>query len=267
MKRERLLPMPATMRPLGSVVSFLALSCVVSGVAGVHGNARAQPQPTHYGSSTGSSSGIPTDHTAHTARSGRVYDVPFERFSVSVRGGPYRPAARGFDDFFSRSELLWGVDFDLFLLRWKGYARLGLGMGAGWSKFKGDTFDGSGQKTDENSVMQSFPLTGHVTLLITALPTYLRIPLVVSVRGGVLGNRWRLKTGEDTSATGLQGGIAWAGRVGLDLNSLDPAAARRLREDWKIQRTYLFGEIMGLQGNSSPDLSDTTWQAGIAFTF
>ena len=57
-------------------------------------------------------------------------------------------------------------------------------------------------------------------------------------------------------------------RFALELDFIEPRAARRLDEDWGINHSYLFVELYGsLLGSSIPMRDAFTWSAGLGLTF
>ena len=72
----------------------------------------------------------------------------------------------------------------------------------------------------------------------------------------------------DSVGSGRSIGLRWGVTFALELDFIEPRAARRLDEDWGINHSYLFVELYGsLLGSSIPMRDAFTWSAGLGLTF
>ena len=71
-----------------------------------------------------------------------------------------------------------------------------------------------------------------------------------------------------SQGSGRSLGLRWGVMFALELDFIEPRAARRLDEDWGINHSYLFVELYGsLLGSSIPMRDAFTWSAGLGLTF
>jgi len=220
----------------------------------------------------------------------RSYRSP-QHFAVEFKLGPYAPridsefdGATPFADLFDsgtgvmfRGELDWQI--------WRGFGSVGVGASLGYytksaAPFVDDGGTGQPASGDERVAGE----TSIALLPISLLAVYRfdpaadrwHIPLVPYVKLGLNYTLWWIRKGdgdvasyEDSDAKG--GTLGWQINLGvaLRLDVLEPRAAKTLDADVGVNHSYIFFEMLHVDGFSSEALQvgDTTWMAGLSFEF
>ncbi len=197
-----------------------------------------------------------------------------ENFTLELRAGPYQPnmAAGIFATNFRGDQgPLVALELDVHLLRIPYFGVLGVGMGAGWVEWTGPARATTSANVGETG-LSVVPVTGVAVLRIDALSRHLRFPLILSAKFGVDAGFWKTGTAGITDAEGWSAGIRWSAQAALQLDFLEPRAARRLDEEWGINHAEIFFELYqsqlgGFNQNRMLQLQALTWSTGLGFTF
>ena len=152
---------------------------------------------------------------------------------------------------------------------------LGVGVRGGWARYRaracGMTPDGAldcDNRSDEREKFTLLPLSIMAILKVDVLAREFDFPLVISGKLGLDTIFWRSRRGGDSQGSGRSLGLRWGVMFALELDFIEPRAARRLDEDWGINHSYLFMELYGsLMGSSIPMRDAFTWSAGLGLTF
>ena len=224
----------------------------------------------------------------------RSYESP-QYFAFEFKLGPYKPnidsefdgAASPYADLFGDSSaLLFRGEFDVQFVRLAG--SLGIGFSAGYARDSAAALvDTGGTGTPSDSSERSAGTTKIELVPISLLAVYrfdwlarrLSIPLVPFAKAGFNYTIWRIKRGDGSTAS-VDGDDASGGSAGfqfnlgmaLQLDVLEPSAAKTLDSDMGINHSYVFIELVhctadGFGSDEKLNVGDTTWQAGLAFEF
>ena len=201
-----------------------------------------------------------------------------ERFDWQLHIGPYTPYV-GSDAF---SQIFGGdggpmvaMELDGHIVRIPYVGVLGVGVRGGWARYRaracGMTPDGAldcDNRSDEREKFTLLPLSIMAILKVDVLAREFDFPLVITGKLGLDTIFWRSRRGGDSQGSGRSLGLRWGVMFALELDFIEPRAARRLDEDWGINHSYLFMELYGsLMGSSIPLRDAFTWSAGLGLTF
>jgi len=196
-----------------------------------------------------------------------------ERFILEVRVGPYRPdraEVPAFNTFFSDDVgPLLALELDVIAYRLDEILYVTGAGGIGTVTFDGNTLDQLGEETSEETKFSMIPLNLLATVRIDALARRLSVPFIVTGKLGYQWARWSTESGDVNDESGWSVGLLWAVQLGLDLDTFEPAAARNMDEEWGINHSFLFFELMSFMpsDDSLPVGDDLTWTAGLGFMF
>ena len=224
---------------------------------------------------TGTVHADPEDWTAPP-----TYSASPEHFGLELRLGVYHP--EGLGPAFSSPEYFGGdfgpmLSFELHYFPWRiPYIGLvGAGGGLGWSQWDtpspGSTpTGGETQETDRN-VFEIITVRPFLLLRFDTLARELNFPIVITPKIGLDVAHWLTSAGGSSEADGWSIGPRFAGKVSLELDFLEPRAARQLDEEWGINHSEIFFELYysmagELVGGQLP-MSGWGWAAGLGFTF
>ena len=194
-----------------------------------------------------------------------------ENFTLELRIGTFQPPISSLNTRFN-GDLgpAIGLQFDWQALRIPYVGALGVGAGFTWVEWTGGRATGN----DEDTVGMSLTTLRAVAVLrVDVLARELDIPLVLTGRFGVDTGYWATSTQDSDrqSADGWTAGLHWSAQAALELDFLEPRAARRLDDDWGINHTYVFGEVygshLGMFSDRMLPLGQISWAAGLGFTF
>lgn len=168
---------------------------------------------------------------------------------------------------------LLSTELDLFLFKIPFVGRFGLGARAGWTSHSGRALPAGvdpeeedlEQDVGESSRLTLLPITPLAVLRIDVLARELGIPVIFAAKIGMDIIPWRVSRGGTTDAKGVEYGLRWGAQVGLELDFLEPRAARRLDDEWGINHTFLFFEIFGSTAEFFGD--NFSWTAGLGIVF
>ena len=205
-----------------------------------------------------------------------TFEPSDENATFELRAGSYRPSlGAAFDASFSGDLGPWiGGELDLHAVRIPYIGPLSLGAAVGWSEWTGNAaiLSGSAGANAGQTGLSLVDFAVLAVLRVDALSRHLDIPFVLSGKVGPDLGYWRTGTGTQLQGEGWSVGLRWAAQLALELDFLEPRAARRLDEAWGINHSALFFEVLGSSmGQWStrqlPLGSDLAWTAGLGFTF
>ncbi|MBX3273260.1 MAG: hypothetical protein KF729_23560 [Sandaracinaceae bacterium] len=200
-----------------------------------------------------------------------------ENFGIELRIGMYRPEGLG-DEFFSGNYFGGDVgphlslQFHYYPFQVPYLGLFGIGASLGWSQW--DTLrPGGGAVDTERNVFELLVLQPMVLWRFDTLAREVGIPIVLTPKIGWDFARWLTSPGTpaNPSPAGLSMGFRFSGKVSLELDFIEPRAARQLDEAWGINHSELFvefyysmaGEILA----GELPVSGWGWAAGLGFTF
>ena len=196
-----------------------------------------------------------------------------EHFGLELRIGIYTPVNLG--DTFTSPDYFGGdvgpmMSFELhyFPFRLPLLGMVGVGVGLGWSQW--DTNAPGGTQGDRN-VFEIITMRPFLVWRFDTLARELNVPLVITPKIGLDVAHWLTSTGGITEGDGWALGPRFAGKLSLELDFLEPRAARQLDEEWGINHSEVFFELYysmagDLIGGQLP-ISGWGWAAGLGFTF
>jgi hypothetical protein len=252
-------------------MNFARIACfalVVSGVtstlplaAAVH----AQEVPKGTASNQGLSELDP-----HYIPPTRSFRSP-ERFLVELRGGPYSVfSGKEYGNYFSDdSGPLLSLHLDAIAYRIPDMLYLTGGFSFGWMNFSGDAIvRDTGETSTEETTLTVLPMMLTAGLRFDLLPRRLGVPLILAARAGFEFAHWTTGTGARTDASGWSVGPVLSAQLALDLDTFESGGARALDEEWGINHSYLFAEMLSFfPVSKSLDIGTTTWLLGLGFIF
>lgn len=201
-----------------------------------------------------------------------------ERFDWQLHIGPYTPyvGSNAFRDIFrGDGGPMVAMELDTHIVRIPYVGPIGVGVRGGWSRYtaRSCAVDAEGNpdcdnRSDEREKFVLLPVTVMAILKVDVLARELHFPLVITGKLGLDSFFWRTRRGGSTEGSGRSIGLRWGVTFALELDFIEPRAARRLDEDWGINHSYLFVELYGsLLGTSIPMRDAFTWSAGLGLTF
>lgn len=200
----------------------------------------------------------------------KSYDSP-EKFELELRIGPYVPEVGNdtFEEIYrDDSGLLLGLELDIIVFRLLNIFYLNVAAGIGYADYTGPSISSeTGDRTDEESNFDVVPIFALAVARIDVLARLLDIPLIVTGKIGYTWMIWDDEKGERDISDGISHGLAWAGQAALDLDFFDKRSARMLDDEWGINHTFIFIEILGIDTFEGLELDEITWAAGLGFVF
>ena len=200
-----------------------------------------------------------------------------ERFDWQLHIGPYTPyvGSSAFQDIFGGDGgPMLAMELDTHIVRIPYVGPLGVGVRGGWARYRARScaVDAGGapdcdNRTDEKEKFVLLPVTIMATLRVDVLARELNFPLVITGKLGMDSFFWRSRRGGSSQGSGRSIGMRWGVMFALELDFIEPRAARRLDEDWGINHSYLFVELYGsLFGSNIPMRDAFTWSAGLGLS-
>jgi hypothetical protein len=195
-----------------------------------------------------------------------------EHFVVEFKGGPYDPEFDGvnsFSTFFNDdSGPFLGLELSYIALRVPDILYVTVGGGIGLTRYDGNALDPAGVRVSEETTFSMIPLTALASLRIDALSRNFSIPFNFAGKIGWQWAHWSTGTGKRDDASGWSLGLLYGGQIALDLDTLEPSAARTMDEEWGINHSFVFFELYRFDPTSdSLPIGDTAWSLGLGFTF
>ncbi len=197
-----------------------------------------------------------------------------EHFGFELRVGMYQPLSLG--EAFSSPDYFGGdigpemsMQIHYYPGRIPYLGLIGVGLGLGWSQW--DTNRPGGGATDtERNVFEIIVLQPMVQWRFDTLAREARIPIVLTPKLGFDFAHW-LTDGSGSTPDGWSIGPRFAIKLSLELDFLEPRAARQLDEEWGINHSELFAEFYySMAGDLFPNqlpMGGWGWAAGLGFTF
>ena len=195
-----------------------------------------------------------------------------ERFTFELRAGAYRPNLEpAFTEAFG-GDLgpLLSLELDVHLFRIPYVGAIAIGANFSWVEWTGPATAATGSGNVGDTGMSLIPLALLAVARIDGLARELNVPLVISPKLGLDAGLWQTGTAGSTDATGWSIGLRWAIQFALELDFLEPRAARRVDQEWGINHTVVFCELYGSTmggGAMLPVGTDLAWVAGLGLTF
>jgi hypothetical protein len=147
---------------------------------------------------------------------------------------------------------------------------LGIGFGLGWSKWSGAAMAADPGGAAGSTTLEMVPISINIDWRWDLLARELDIPLVIEPKIGLDAVYWGTGTGGTGEGSGWSLGPRFAGKVALELDFLEPRAARQLDEEWGVNHSELFFELYysmaGDFGGQFP-VSGWGWAIGLGLTF
>lgn len=198
--------------------------------------------------------------------------VSSEHFVIEFRGGPYTPDMGGTNSFksFYNDDLgpHLGLELSYIAFRQPDILYLTIGGGLGLTRFDASAVDTTGTTVSEETTFSIIPLTAIGSVRFDALPRKLGIPFIFAGKIGWEWAYWSTSTGKRDDASGWSLGLVYGGQIALDLDTLEPSAARTMDEEWGINHSYVLFELYRFDPTSrSLPIGDTSWVLGLGFTF
>jgi hypothetical protein len=196
-----------------------------------------------------------------------------EHFGLELRVGSYMPLNLGADwetAFGSDLGPMLGIELDYYPTRIPYLGLVGGGVGLGWSEWSGTAPAIPPSLQGEDEAFMTLPIYVVLTLRFDTLARELGFPLVITPKVGLDVVYW--KTGTETNQhDGWSIGPRFAGKVSLELDFLEPRAARQLDEEWGVNHSELFFEpwysMAGDLISSELPVSGWGWTVGLGLTF
>jgi hypothetical protein len=251
--------------------------------AGTLSAGQAQAQPLYHDSSF-------VQDSASEAWQGTARE-----FAIEARFGLYTPnvdsafSGKGpkpqADIFGSKRRPMWQLEFDWEFLQEFGTLALGGVIGYYKENAESCTLAGLQQKTPicersgDNTSLRLIPLAALLIYRLDEGASHWHIPLVPYAKIGLNYTIWTVTNGNGDVAwsggsKGQGGTMGWQAAVGLSLqlDFLDPGAARGFDADSGVNHTYAFFELdhidgSGLYRKDALRVGDNTWFAGLMFEF
>lgn len=196
-----------------------------------------------------------------------------EHFGLELRVGVYYPTGLG--DSFASADYFGGdagpmleAELHYFPFRIDYLGLVGAGIGLGWSQW--DTSSPGGTQGDRN-VFEIITMRAMAVWRFDTLARELDVPIVITPKIGLDVPHWLTSSNDVTEAEGWSVGARFAGKVSLELDFLEPRAARQLDEEWGINHSELLFELYysmaGEPAGGMLPVNGWGWTAGIGFTF
>lgn len=204
----------------------------------------------------------------------REFEPSPEQWTFELRLGAYRPSLEPYFTTAFGGDLgpLLELELDVHVVRIPFVGPLAIGAHFGWVEWTGAaTTTSTGTGNIGGTGMSLLPMGLIAVLRIDVLARELDIPFVISPKLGLDFGYWQTGTAGVTDADGWSLGLRWAVQAALELDFLEPRAARRVDQEWGINHTVvffeLFGSTMGTLGTGLPVGADLAWVAGLGVTF
>jgi hypothetical protein len=220
-------------------------------------------------------------------------------FAIEARFGLYAPAIESESSvgsktgvsanpqsfiFGSQKRPMWQLEFDWEFLQ--AFGTLSLGAVVGYYKENAQACKQSTltdtvcDRSGDNTSLRLIPLAALIVYRFDVLAEHWKIPLVPYGKAGLNYTIWTITNGNGEVATSPDGGrgqggtMGWQATVGLalQLDFVDPSAARGFDADAGVNHTYAFFELdtiqsSGLGSKNALHVGDNTWFAGLMFEF
>ena len=200
-----------------------------------------------------------------------------EHFGLELRLGMYLPTGLGesFSGYFGGDAgPMLSLELHYFPVRIPYLGLIGGGVGLGWSQWDVTAPVAAGAPAGaqgDRNVFEIIPMHLSLVWRIDTFARELRIPLVLTPKVGLDVVHWLTATGTSSDANGWSIGPRFAGKVSLELDFLEPRAARQLDEEWGVNHSEIFFELYysmaGTGGLVGLPVAGWGWSTGIGLTF
>jgi hypothetical protein len=217
-------------------------------------------------------------------RSRRRREPPAPQWQAELRFGPYSPnvdqefsgATPFADTFGDGTRFLFGFEVDWLPLVLPRIARIGPGIGVGYTKMSGNARldDGSGQRADQETSLAIAPFylvaVGRVDVLARNTP----VPLSPYVKAGLGYAFWWASDGDDTARSdGIVGRdasygyhLALGAALGLGFLDLEGGGSMEAQDASVFFEWYL-SELSGFGSGNQMNVGTSTWTLGLGVQF
>lgn len=197
-----------------------------------------------------------------------------EHFGIELRVGSYTPLNLGasWNDVFGGDiGPLLALELHYFPVRVRYLGLIGGGAGIGWSQWSGVAMPTAAGTQGEANGFEIIPIYVNIVWRFDTLARELGIPIVITPKIGLDIVHWSTGTATRTEHSGWSIGPRFAGKVSLELDFLEPRAARRLDDEWGVNHSEVFFEpwysMAGDLISGELPLSGWGWVAGLGLTF
>jgi hypothetical protein len=216
-----------------------------------------------------------------------------QNFALEFKLGPYTPNIDGeFDGGASPFGTLFGDGSGLLISGeadwqiWRGFGSIAVGLSMGYFSRSAAPFaDDGGTPTADSprvagdTTITLLPISVLAIYRFDVLAERWKIPLVPYVKLGLNYTFWWIRKGNGDVASvdgddANGGSVGWQFNLGIavQLDIFEPAAAKALDAGTGINHSYIFFEMMhlaadGFGSETTLDVGDTTWLAGLAIEF
>jgi hypothetical protein len=193
-----------------------------------------------------------------------------EHFGFELRIGSYTPLGLGdsFSDFFG-GDLgpMLALELHYFPVRIQWLGMIGGGVGIGWCQWEG-TANEVGATAGESNTFEVIPINLMLVWRWDTLAREIDLPIVITPKIGLDVVYYSTGTGGVTDDSGWSLGPRFAGKVSLELDFLEPRAARQLDEEWGVNHSELFFEAYySMTDFVGLPVSGWGWTLGLGLTF
>jgi len=211
--------------------------------------------------------------------------VDSRKWTFEAEFGPYLPevdagltSGTPYADVFGKGATLLGR-FRIDRALYQGIGQLGIGVGLGFGQDVGKGVFADGSHSADTTVFNWVPFELGVAYRFDYAALHWKIPLVPSVRIGLVSDLWWVLDGGGKVATdsageraqGLRFGYEYSAGLALHLNPLDPSLAMDFRRSAGVDNSYLFVQVRRMEidgfGSEGLRLSDTSWSMGLSLEF
>ena len=196
-----------------------------------------------------------------------------EWFNLELHIGPYVPDVESdvFDTVFGNKDRgpAFGLQFGFHAYHIPYVGPIGVGVGFSRATYEADSFvsGSTDTRSGETTSLALTPLHAYGFLRIETLARELGIPFVLVGKLGWDAIIWNSETGTSQDGSGVAQGLRWGAQLALELDFLEPRAARRLDSDWGVNHAYVFFEYFGSSAGGDITLGATSYSAGLGFQF
>jgi hypothetical protein len=200
-----------------------------------------------------------------------------ETFTFELRVGSYQPEFGPAFEATIAGDLgpFLGAELDVHIVRIPYVGPIAIGVGFAWGEWTGPARADTTTPTTANvgsTGLSLVDLSALAVLRVDVLARQLDVPLVLSGKIGLDVGYSQAGSGGMTRLEGWSLGLRWAAQVALELDFLEPRAARRLDDEWGINHSEIFFELFGSTmgqwaGDQMPVGTSLAWTAGLGITF
>jgi len=195
-----------------------------------------------------------------------------EWFNLELHIGPYTPDVEAgvFDSVFGSDDRgpAFGLQLGFHAYHIPHVGPVGIGVGFARAAYTASAFtQGSEVRSEEETSLTLWPLSAYGFLRIETLARELGIPFILVGKLGWDAVVWHASKGSTEDGSGIAQGLRWGAQLALELDFLEPRAARRLDTDWGVNHAYIFFEYFASSAGGDISLGATSYTAGLGFQF